>query len=73
MGAIILFSPLRAPPLSEVAGEWLPDKTDAEKQVVIDRIRRAEMKWARRCLVALVAFILLALVPAVAIWAIINA
>ncbi len=66
LGIFILFSPLRAP---DAAGEWLPDKTDAEKQVVVDRIRTAEMKWARRCLVASLVVTLFGIVAGVSIWA----
>ncbi|KAF9008147.1 hypothetical protein BDZ89DRAFT_1079150 [Hymenopellis radicata] len=66
LGIFILFSPLRAP---DATGAWLPDKTDAEKQVVIDRIRTAEIKWARRCLVALLVVTLFGIVAGVSIWA----
>ncbi len=72
MGVFILFSTLRAPPVSEAAGEWLPEKTDAEKQMVIDRIRRVELKWARRCLVALIALVLASLVVGLASWAVLH-
>ncbi|KAF8999224.1 hypothetical protein BDZ89DRAFT_1082823 [Hymenopellis radicata] len=69
LGMFILSSPLRAPPATDAAGEeWLPDKTDAEKQIVLDRIRRAELKWGRRCLVAFVAFTLI-LVAGFSTWA----
>ncbi|KAF9049497.1 hypothetical protein BDZ89DRAFT_1057382 [Hymenopellis radicata] len=72
MGVFILFSPLRAPPVSAAAGEWLPEKTDAEKQMVIDGMRRAETKWARRCLVALLALVLASLVVGLATWAVLR-
>ncbi len=65
----ILSSPLRAPPATDVADEeWLPDKTDAEKQIVLDKIRRAELKWGRRCLIAFVAFTLI-VIAAFSVWA----
>lgn len=72
MGAIILCSPLSAPP-ADAEGEWLPDKTDAEKQQVISRMRQAELKWARRCLWASLVFVLLAAIAAVVIWAVLRA
>jgi len=65
---VILLSPLRAPPAATPSAVWLPEKTDAERQVIIDRMRKAELKWAKRCLYALVAFVLVAVVIAVAVW-----
>ncbi|KAJ7165285.1 hypothetical protein C8R46DRAFT_1035881 [Mycena filopes] len=56
MGILILFSPLRAP--TEEAGAWLPEKTEAERQCIIQRIRVEELKWARKCLYALLLLIL---------------
>lgn len=47
-GAFILVSPLRAPE------DWELEKTEAERQELIAVMRRTEMKWARRCLLALV-------------------
>ncbi|KAJ7510461.1 hypothetical protein B0H11DRAFT_2183991 [Mycena galericulata] len=69
MGVIILLSPLRAPPAATPSAAWLPEKTEAERQVIIDRMRTAELKWAKRCLYALIALVLAAVVVAVAIWA----
>ncbi|KAJ7163929.1 hypothetical protein C8R43DRAFT_258210 [Mycena crocata] len=69
MGVIILLSPLRAPPVDTPSTAWLPEKTEAERQVIIDRMRTAELKWAKRCLYALVAFVLIVAVTAVAVWA----
>ncbi|KAJ6577443.1 hypothetical protein B0H19DRAFT_1019905 [Mycena capillaripes] len=69
MGVIILLSPLRAPPAATPSAAWLPEKTDAERQVIIDRMRTAELKWAKRCLYALVALVLVAAVISIAVWA----
>ena len=69
MGLFILYSPLRSPPLSEAAGDWLPEKTDVEQQLVVDRIRRAELKWARRCLYATLSLVLIALAAGMTAWA----
>ncbi|KAL0060478.1 hypothetical protein AAF712_012711 [Marasmius tenuissimus] len=57
LGALILITPLRAPdedvndPTSSHA--WLPEKTEAEKAAIISHLRKAELKWAWRCLFAL--------------------
>ena len=50
-GIIILISPLSPPE------GWEPLKTDEERQELIELLRRAEMKWAKRCLYAFIAFI----------------
>ncbi|KAJ6466541.1 hypothetical protein C8R47DRAFT_1153613 [Mycena vitilis] len=73
MGVIVLLSPLRAPPAATPSAAWLPEKTDAERQVIINRMRTAELKWAKRCLYALTAFVLVAVVVALAIWAVMRA
>ncbi|KAF7330260.1 hypothetical protein MVEN_02463700 [Mycena venus] len=54
MGVIILLSPLRA---------------SGCNAVIIDRMRKAELKWAKRCLYALVALVLVAAIISVAVWA----
>ncbi|KAF8882700.1 hypothetical protein BD779DRAFT_1647995 [Infundibulicybe gibba] len=70
LGSIILLSPLRAPESS--AGAWLPDKTDAERQMLINEIRVVEVKWAKRCLFALIVFIFLVTAAAVASWTLLK-
>ncbi|KAJ7574641.1 hypothetical protein C8J56DRAFT_802681 [Mycena floridula] len=68
LGAIILLSPLRAPsPSSDL--EWLPEKTEAERQAVISRLRKTEKKWAWRCLLALSTLLAFALAAGFTIWA----
>jgi len=52
-GSLVLLSPLRAPE------DWETSKTEAERQELIESMRRTEVKWAKRCLVA---FSVLALV-----------
>ncbi|KAF9445990.1 hypothetical protein P691DRAFT_777171 [Macrolepiota fuliginosa MF-IS2] len=74
MGALILFTPLRAPTSTiqdeETGMGWLPEKTEAEKQAFISHIRKAELKWAKRCLVALVIFaVVVGIVAGAAVWA----
>ncbi|KAI0944940.1 hypothetical protein AcV7_001607 [Taiwanofungus camphoratus] len=55
-GALILISPLRAPE------DWELSKTEAERQELIETMRRAEVKWAKRCLLALSVFAVAVLV-----------
>ncbi|RDX54687.1 hypothetical protein OH76DRAFT_1430332 [Lentinus brumalis] len=51
-GALILLSPLRAP------SDWEASKPESERAELIESMRRTEVRWARRCLVALVMFVL---------------
>ncbi|KAH9923307.1 hypothetical protein B0H21DRAFT_781481 [Amylocystis lapponica] len=46
-GALIVLSPLHAPE------GWEPFKTEAERQELIERMRQTELKWGKRCLLAL--------------------
>ncbi|EED84910.1 predicted protein [Postia placenta Mad-698-R] len=59
-GALILISPLRAPE------DWEVSKTEAEREELIESMRRTEMKWAKRCLVAFSLFSLVILVAVLA-------
>ncbi|OSD08189.1 hypothetical protein PYCCODRAFT_1358373 [Trametes coccinea BRFM310] len=52
-GAFILLSPLQAP------ADWETSKPEYERQEIIESMRRTEVKWAKRCLVALLITILL--------------
>ncbi|KAL4242427.1 hypothetical protein ABKN59_011933 [Abortiporus biennis] len=54
-GIIVLLSPLQAPE------NWEPTKTEAERQEIIELLRRTERKWAKRCLIAFIVFALIAL------------
>jgi len=70
MGALILLSPLRPPSAAtDAEAAWLPEKTEAEREQIIAQMRRVEVKWAMRCLLALIVFILLGAVAGVAAWA----
>ncbi len=69
MGVFILFSPLHEPS-SSPSDAWLPDKTDAEKQLIISRLRKAEVKWARRSLFALVLLLVVGVGIGLAVWAV---
>lgn len=71
MGAWILWSPLRAPSNeSDAELAWMPEKTEAERQKIIENMRAAEVKWAYRCLWALLILILLGTIGGIAAWAI---
>ncbi|EPS97415.1 hypothetical protein FOMPIDRAFT_23496, partial [Fomitopsis schrenkii] len=59
-GALILISPLRAPE------EWELSKTEAEHQELIEGMRRTEIKWAKRCLIALLVLTVAIVVVALA-------
>ncbi|TFK75034.1 hypothetical protein BDN72DRAFT_886129 [Pluteus cervinus] len=72
LGAIILISPLSAPDSSDAVLSWLPEKTDAERQQIIKDVRKTELKWAKRCLLALIALIFLAAAIATTAWAVIH-
>jgi hypothetical protein len=68
-GAFILLSPLREPPISKASPVWMPEKTEEERRQILEKMRTVEIKWAKRCLYALVALALLATVAGVAAWA----
>ncbi|KAI0777264.1 hypothetical protein BD413DRAFT_601726 [Trametes elegans] len=53
-GAFILLSPLEAP------SDWESSKPEYERQEIIESMRRTEIKWAKRCLWALLATALVA-------------
>ncbi|KAJ7650728.1 hypothetical protein FB45DRAFT_731590 [Roridomyces roridus] len=69
VGVFILFSPLRAPN-TITPGAWLPEKTETERVLILRRLRTVELKWARRCLYALLALIhiIIAVVVGVVLW-----
>ncbi|KIY64712.1 hypothetical protein CYLTODRAFT_401521 [Cylindrobasidium torrendii FP15055 ss-10] len=70
IGAFIYFMPLHAPRMASSAGSWLPDKTDAEKQVHLELLRKTELKWAKRCAYASVClFSAIGLAIGLAVWA----
>ncbi|KAF8896865.1 hypothetical protein CPB84DRAFT_1731520 [Gymnopilus junonius] len=72
-GAFILCSPLREPRnTSEDTPTWMPEKTEEERQKIIATIREAELKWAKRCLWALVIFAVLVAVGVLAAWAVLR-
>lgn len=62
MGAFILLTPLRVLPSTpspsfdeeSTLSTWLPEKTEPEKEAFISHMRKAELKYAKRCLVAFV-------------------
>ncbi|KAJ4478562.1 hypothetical protein C8R41DRAFT_799429 [Lentinula lateritia] len=72
IGAFILLSPLRQPE-STPSSVWLPEKTESEREEIIQKMRQAEVRWAKRCLVALCILLVLVIVGALAIWAVLRA
>ncbi|TFK66904.1 hypothetical protein BDN72DRAFT_771426 [Pluteus cervinus] len=65
LGVFILFTPLRIPdavvdPISGALIPWLPGKTEAERQQTLLEIRRAELKWAKRSLYAILSLVFIA-------------
>ncbi|ESK87584.1 hypothetical protein Moror_1987 [Moniliophthora roreri MCA 2997] len=73
LGACILFTPLHAPDADQsTPNGWLPEKTEAERAAIIATLRKAELKWAWRCLFALLTVSLFAIAAGVTIWAILR-
>jgi hypothetical protein len=70
-GAYILISPLNAPPANSPLA-WLPDKTEAEKQVYLLRQREEELVWARRSLIALISLVTTILVVVIVVLAVLR-
>ncbi|KAF8632117.1 hypothetical protein AX17_004923 [Amanita inopinata Kibby_2008] len=68
LGVIILLSPLEAPELSSSSPAWLPEKSEEERQFILAEMRRVEVKWAKRCLWALLSLILLVVGIGLAVW-----
>jgi hypothetical protein len=76
LGAFILVLPLRAPPARAeeygTPGAWLPEKTEAERQAIIDRMRSVELKWAKRCLYALFTLLVVLFIVGLAAWMVLR-
>ncbi|KIK67341.1 hypothetical protein GYMLUDRAFT_105917, partial [Collybiopsis luxurians FD-317 M1] len=75
MGSLILLTPLRAPECpsdSSLPASWLPEKTPAEREHIISKMRAVEVKWARRCLTALAIFVLVTVAIVVTTWGILK-
>lgn len=51
IGVYFLFAPMRVP------DDWQSDKTDEEKEKILSEIKETEAKWAKRCLWALLSFL----------------
>ncbi|KAG6918646.1 hypothetical protein DXG01_012765 [Tephrocybe rancida] len=73
MGAWILLSPLRAPSDDlDVEGGWMADKTETERARVIEEMRKTEIRWAKRCLWALIVLVLIGAVAGITAWAVMR-
>ncbi|KAF9555923.1 hypothetical protein CPC08DRAFT_711594 [Agrocybe pediades] len=78
-GAFILLSPLNEPPASSTDAEspistpaWMPEKTEEERREMMAALRAVELKWARRCLCALLVLVVLAVTAGVVAWAVLR-
>ena len=73
-GAFILMSPLREPPTNttDSVPAWMPEKTEDERKEIIATLREIELKWAKRCLCAILIFIALAVSGGLAGWAVLR-
>ncbi|KIL57305.1 hypothetical protein M378DRAFT_171908 [Amanita muscaria Koide BX008] len=69
LGAVILISPLRAPEPKEASPSWLPEESHEKRQYITIEMRRVEVKWAKRCLWALITLTVMGIITGVAIWA----
>ncbi|ESK95866.1 hypothetical protein Moror_12364 [Moniliophthora roreri MCA 2997] len=68
VGALILISPLRRPDPTS-SGNWFPDRTESEREEILEKMRAAELKWAGRCFVAcLVSLAISVLANLVILW-----
>jgi hypothetical protein len=47
---------------------WLPEKTEAEKKEILQKMRAAEVKWAKRCLAALVVLLGVGATSGLLVW-----
>ncbi|KAG5653016.1 hypothetical protein H0H81_002709 [Sphagnurus paluster] len=72
MGAWILWSPLRAPSDETDPEAWMPEKTEAERKHILEGMRRVEVRWALRCLWAIVILSFVAIGAGVGAWAIMR-
>ncbi|KIO03600.1 hypothetical protein M404DRAFT_145144 [Pisolithus tinctorius Marx 270] len=50
IGVYFMFAPMR------VSHDWEQGKTEEEKEKILSNLRQTEMKWAKRCLWALLSF-----------------
>ncbi|KAJ8487754.1 hypothetical protein ONZ45_g14222 [Pleurotus djamor] len=73
LGALILVSDLSTPTNDDEDNlSWLPDKTEAEREAIMQKMRSTELKWARRCLCALFVLCSLLLAGGLAIWMVLK-
>jgi len=50
----------------------MPEKTEEERKQIIATMRDVELKWARRCLCALIILLVLAIAGGIAAWALLR-
>lgn len=56
-----MFAPVR------VTEDWQPEKTGEEREKMLSEMRASEKKWAKRCLWALLSFIVCLVILIVAV------
>jgi len=61
VGVYFLFAPVR------VTEDWQSDKTEEEKEKILSEMRETEVKWAKRCLWALLSFFVCLVILIVAV------
>ena len=67
-------SPLREPPTNttDSVPAWMPEKTEDERKEIIATLREVELKWAKRCLCAILILTALAVSGGLAAWAVLR-
>lgn len=79
MGTFILFSPLRAPPSTPSStssdeestvdsDSWFHEKAEVEKEIFLSHMRKAELEWAKRCVLAFAVFTVITVIVAVVVF-----
>lgn len=53
VGALVLLMPLNEPDPAITGRKWLPEKTDVERQQILKDMREVEVRWSKRCIMAL--------------------
>ena len=73
-GAFVLISPLREPPTNttDSVPTWMPEKTEDERKEIIATLREVELKWAKRCLCAILILTVFAVLGGVSAWAVFH-
>ncbi|KAF9070576.1 hypothetical protein BDP27DRAFT_1419817 [Rhodocollybia butyracea] len=57
---------------SSLPASWLPEKTPAERELIVSKMRSVEVKWAKRCLYALCILGATLVAVGLTIWAVLR-